>query len=167
MTVNETKERIEKELLAVKESFGDAAYLVDYSVEVEENNIEGAPVDITCVFGSLSIGPEGSEGNDRLYLPLDAELDDDDKVNEAEFEKSLEIFRERVEEIREKILSSNDYNEAIKSIIANFDLEMEKRYQEEIERLNRISRRNLIIAAVATAIAGVAAIIILVAQKLM
>ena len=167
MTVNQTKERIEKELLAIKESFGDAAYLVDYSVEVEENNIDGAPVDITCVFGSLSIGPEGSEGNDRLYLPLDAELDDDDNIDEEAFEENLEMFKERVEEIKKVILSSDDYNEAVKSIITNFDAEMEKKYQEEIEKLNRISKRNLIIAAVATAIAGVAAIIILVAQKLM
>ena len=167
MTVNQTKERIEKELLAIKESFGDAAYLVDYSVEVEENNIDGAPVDITCVFGSLSIGPEGSEGNDRLYLPLDAELDDDDNIDEEAFEENLEMFKERVEEIKKVILSSDDYNEAVKSIITNFDAEMEKKYKEEIERLNRISRRNLIVAAIATAIAGVAAIIILVAQKLM
>ena len=167
MTVNQTKERIEKELLAIKESFGDAAYLVDYSVEVEENNIDGAPVDITCVFGSLSIGPEGSEANDRLYLPLDAELDDDDNIDEEAFEENLEMFKERVEEIKKVILSSDDYKEAVKSIITNFDAEMEKKYQEEIERLNRISRRNLIVAAIATAIAGVAAIIILVAQKLM
>lgn len=167
MTVNQTKERIEKELLAVKESFGDASYLVDYSVEVEENNIEGAPVDITCVFGSLSIGPEGSEGNDRLYLPLDAELDDEDNVDEKTFEENLELFKERVDEIREAVLSSDDYNAAVNRIIADFDSEMERKYQAEIERLNRISRRNLIIAAVATAIAGVAAIIILVAQKLM
>ena len=167
MTVNQTKERIEKELLAVKESFGDASYLVDYSVEIEENNIEGAPVDITCVFGSLSIGPEGSEGNDRLYLPLDAELDDEDNVDEKTFEENLELFKERVDEIREAVLSSDDYNAAVNRIIADFDSEMERKYQAEIERLNRISRRNLIIAAVATAIAGVAAIIILVAQKLM
>jgi hypothetical protein len=167
MTVNQTKERIEKELLAVKESFGDASYLVDYSVEIEENNIEGAPVDITCVFGSLSIGPEGSEGNDRLYLPLDAELDDEDNVDEKMFEENLELFKERVDEIREAVLSSDDYNAAVNRIIADFDSEMERKYQAEIERLNRISRRNLIIAAVATAIAGVAAIIILVAQKLM
>lgn len=167
MTVNQTKERIENELSAIKESFGAASPLVNYSVEVEVNDIEGAPVDVTFVFGSLSIGPEGSDENDRLYLPLDAELDDDDNVNEEAFEENLKVFKERIEEIREAVLSSDDYNEAVKKIIADFDTEMERKYQEEIERLNRISRRNLIVAAVATAIAGVAAIIILVAQKLM
>ena len=167
MTVNQTKERIENELIAVKESFGDAAYLVDYSVEVEENNIEGAPVDVTCVFGSLSIGPEGSEGDDRLYLPLDAELDDDDNVNEEAFEQNLAVFKERVAEIREKVLASDDYNEAAKSIIADFDREMEEKYQAELDKLNRIAKRNLIIAAVATGFAAIVALVILVAQKLM
>ena len=167
MTVNQAKERIENELIAAKESFGEASSLVKYSVEVEVNNIEGAPVDVTYVFGSLSIGPEGAEDDDRLYLPLDAELDDDDNVNEESFEKNLAVFKERVNEIREKILASDDYNNAIKAVIEEFDREMERKYQAEIEKLNRIAKRNLIIAAVATAVAGVAAIIILVAQKLM
>lgn len=167
MTVNQTKERIENELIAVKESFGDAAYFVDYSVEVEENNIEGAPVDVTCVFGSLSIGPECSEGDDRLYLPLDAELDDDDNVDEAAFEENLAIFKERVAEIREKVLASDDYEEAVKSIIIDFDREMERKYQAELDRLNKITKRNLIVASVVTAFAAILAVIILVAQKLM
>ena len=166
MTVNQTKERIENELIAVKESFGDAAYLVDYSVEVEENNIEGAPVDVTCVFGSLSIGPEGSEGDDRLYLPLDAELDDDDNVDEEKFEKNLAKFHEKVTAIRDRLLASSDHNNEVKAIIEDFDREMDEKYRAEIERLNRIARRNLLIAATATAVAAVIAIAILVIDKL-
>ena len=167
MTVNQTKERIENELIAIKESFGDASSLLKCSVEIEENSIEGAPVDVTYVFGSLSIGPEGSEGDDRLYLPLDAELDDDDNVDEAAFEENLAIFKERVAEIREKVLASDDYNEAVKSIIADFDREMEEKYQAELDKLNKIAKRNLIIAAVATGFAAIVALVILVAQKLM
>ena len=43
MTVNEARERIENELKAVTESFGDAKSLVKYNIDVEVNVIEGAP----------------------------------------------------------------------------------------------------------------------------
>ena len=165
MTVLETKQRIEKELQAVAESFGDASALVKYSVEVEVNHIEGAPVDVTYVFGSLSVGPEGSEENDRLYLPLDAELDDDDIVDEAQFEESLAKFKEKAGEIRDRILASDDYNKEVIAIIEEFDREMDEKYRAELERLNRVAKRNLTIAGVAAAIAAVVAIAILVLQK--
>ena len=166
MTVLETKQRIENELKAVAESFGAASSLVQYSVEVDVNHIEGADEDITAIFGSLSIGPEGTEGNDRLYLPLDAELDDDDTVDEAAFEESLALFKERVADIREKMLASDDYNAAAAAIIEDFDREMDEKYRAELERLNNIAKRNLIIAAAATAAAAVIALIVLVATKL-
>lgn len=166
MTVNETKQRIENELKAVVESFGAAAALVNYSVEVDVNPIDGAHDDITYVFGSLSIGPEGAEENDKLYLPLDAELDDDDNVDEEKFEKNLAKFRERVSDIRDRLLASNDYNAEVKAIIEDFDREMDEKYREELEKLNRIAKRNLTIAAAASAAALVIAIIVLVIDKL-
>ena len=166
MTVLETKQRIEKELQAVTESFGDASALVKYSVEVEVNHIEGAPVDVTYVFGSLSVGPEGSEENDRLYLPLDAELDDDDIVDEAQFEESLAKFKEKAGEIRDRILASDDYNKEVVAIIEEFDREMDEKYRAELERLNKIAKRNLTIAGIAAAAAAVVAIAILVIQKI-
>ena len=166
MTVLETKQRIEKELAEVKESFGAASALVDYTIEVEVNHIEGAEEDITCVFGSLSIGPEGAGEEDRLYLPLDAELDDNDIIDETQFEEALAQFKERTSAIRERLLASEDYNAEAKLIIEEFDKEMEEMYRTEMERLNRVAKRNLTIAGIATAIAAVVAIIVLVAEKL-
>ena len=166
MTVNETKQRIENELKAVAESFGDASSLVKYEVDVEVNVIEGAPEDVTCVFGSLSIGPEGSEEDDRLYLPLDADLDDDDNVNEELFEKNVLRFRAKAEDIRDRILSSDNYEAEIKAIIEEFDREMDEKYREELNRINKAAKRNLTIAAIAAAAAAVIAIVILVADKL-
>ena len=166
MTVLETKQRIENELAAVTESFGAAASLVKHSVEIEVNHIEGAQIDVTYVFGSLSIGPEGAEDEDRLYLPLDAELDDNDIVDEAHFEASLAQFKERATAIRDRLLASSDYNEEIKLIIEEFDREMDEKYQAELERLNKVARRNLIIAGVAAAVALAVALIVLVAEKL-
>lgn len=166
MTVNETKLRIENELIAAKESFGEAASLVTYAVEVDVNEIEGAKEDITFIFGSLSIGPEGAEENDRLFLPLDAELDDDDNVDEESFNKSVETFKARVEKIRDRLLGAEDYTSEIKAIIKDFDREMDEKYQAELDRLNKIAKRNLTIAAIAAAGAAVLAIIILVIDKL-
>ena len=166
MTVNETKLRIENELIAAKESFGEAASLVTYAVEVDVNEIEGAKEDITFIFGSLSIGPEGAEENDRLFLPLDAELDDDDNVDEESFNKSVETFKARVEKIRDRLLGAEDYTSEIKAVIEDFDREMDEKYQAELDRLNKIAKRNLTIAAIAAAGAAVLAIIILVIDKL-
>ena len=166
MTVNETKQRIENELKAVAESFGAASTLVNYSVEIDVNPIDGAHDDITYVFGSLSIGPEGADENDKLYLPLDAELDDDDIVDEEKFEKNLAKFNEKVSAIRDRLLAADDYNAEVKAIIEDFDREMDEKYREELEKLNRIAKRNLTIAAAASAAALVIAIIVLVIDKL-
>ena len=166
MTAYEARTRIENELKAMVESFGEASTLVNYTVDVEVNVIEGAEDDITCVLGSLSIGPEGSSDEDKLYLPLDAELDDDDKINEEHFEKNLEQFKERAVAIRDRVLASSDYESEVKTIIAEFDREMDEKYQAEIERLNKIAKRNLTIAAIAAGIAAVAAIVILVIDKI-
>ncbi len=166
MTVNETRVRIENELKAVAESFGEASSLVKYDVDVEVNVIEGAPEDITSVLGSLSIGPAGSEDEDRLYLPLDAELDDDDIVNEELFLENLKSFKAKAESIRDRILASEDYDAEVKAIIEEFDREMDEKYREELERINRVAKRNLTIAAVAAVAAAVVAIIVLVADKL-
>ena len=166
MTVLETKERIEKELLAAKESFGEASYLVNHTVDVEVNHIEGAPVDVTYVFGSLSFGAPDAGDDDRLYLPLDVELNDDDTVNEESFEENAALFNKRVSEIRERILASSDYEAEVKAIIEDFDREMEEKYLAELEKLHRVAKRNLKIAAVATAATAVLAAIIILIQKL-
>ena len=166
MTVLETKQRIENELKAVAESFGEASSLVKYDVDVEVNLIDGAPDDVTCVLGSLSIGPEGSGEDDRLYLPLDAELDDNDIVNEEKFAEELAKFKEKAEDIRDRLLASSDYNAEIKTIIEEFDRDMDEKYKAELERLNRVAKRNLTVAAIAAVVAGLVALIILVADKL-
>lgn len=166
MTVLETKQRIENELKAVAESFGEASSLVKYDVDVEVNLIDGAPDDVTCVLGSLSIGPEGSGEDDRLYLPLDAELDDNDIVNEEKFDEELAKFKEKAEDIRDRLLASSDYNAEIKTIIEEFDRDMDEKYKAELERLNRVAKRNLTVAAIAAVVAGLVALIILVADKL-
>ena len=132
MTVLETKTRIENELNAVKESFKDASYLVNCAVDVEVNLIDGAEDDVTYVFGSLSIGAEGAEENDRLYLPLDAELDDDDIVDEKQFEESLAQFKEKAMAIRDRVLASENYNDEVKLIIEEFDREMDEKYRQEM-----------------------------------
>lgn len=166
MTVLEIKERIEKELVAAKESFGEAASLVNYNIDIEVNQIAGAPEDVTYVFGSLSFGTPDASEDDRLYLPLDAELNDDDTVDEESFEKNLAVFHERVGEIRERILASSDYEAEVKAIIEDFDREMEEKYIAELERLHRVAKRNLKIAAIATAGAAVLAAIIILMQRL-
>ena len=167
MTVLETKQKIESELKAAAESFGAASSLVDYSVEVEVNQIDGAPEDITCIFGSFSIGPEGSDVNDRLYLPLDAELNDDDIVDEESFNENLAKFHEKVSAMRDKVLASNDYNATVKAIIEKFDQEMDELYNAEIKKLETTAKKNLTIAAIGVAIAAVMAALILLADKLL
>ena len=100
MTVNEAKIRIENALAEMAEGFGKAQYLVKCDVQISENEIDGAPVDVTYIFGSLSLGKEDAPEDDRLYLPLDAELDDNDIVDEARFEENLAAFKSRVSPIR-------------------------------------------------------------------
>ena len=167
MTANEAKIRIENELKAMAESFGAASPFVKYNVDVEVNVIEGAEDDITSVFGSLSVGAPDSTDDDRLYLPLDTELDDNDNINEESLEEEIAQFKEKAEGIRDRILASDDYAAEVKDIISDFDRKMDEMYQAELEKLNRVARRNLIIASIAAGIASVAAIIILVIGKIM
>lgn len=153
MTVLETRERIEKELSAAKESFGEASSLVSYSID-------------TYIFGSLAFGAPDAEEDDKLYLPLDAELNDDDTVNEESFENSLAIFNERVSEIRERVLASDDYAAEIQAIIADFDRDIEEKYLAEVERLAKLRKRDLLIATGAMLAALVFAMAIFLIKKL-
>lgn len=153
MTVLETRERIEKELIAAKESFGEASSLVSYSID-------------TYIFGSLAFGAPDAEEDDKLYLPLDAELNDDDTVNEESFENSLAIFNERVSEIRERVLASDDYAAEIQAIIADFDRDIEEKYLAEVERLAKLRKRDLLIATGAMLAALVFAMAIFLIKKL-
>ena len=153
MTVLETRERIEKELIAAKESFGEASSLVSYSID-------------TYVFGSLAFGAPDAEEDDKLYLPLDAELNDDDTVDEESFEKTLEVFHARVDEIRERVLASDDYAAEIQAIIADFDRDIEEKYLAEVERLAKLRKRDLLIATGAMLAALVFAMAIFLIRKL-
>ena len=166
MTILETRERIEKELIAAKESFGEASALVSYSIDIDVNLIEGAPEDITYVFGSLAFGAPDADENDKLYLPLDAELSDDDTVDEEAFEKTLEVFHARVDEIRERVLASDDYAAEIQAIIADFDRDIEEKYLAEVERLAKLRKRDLLIASGAMLAALVFAMAIFLIKKL-
>lgn len=163
MTVIETKNRIEAELAELAAGFGNAADRVKYEVQISENEIDGAPTDITYIFGSLIIGKADAPEEDKLYLPLDAELDDEDNVDEERFNKNLEVFKARVAPIRERLVNAEDVDAEITAIIADFDSEMERKYQEEIDRLNRVAKRNLITAGLAAVgLAVIAAIILLI-----
>ena len=166
MTVNETKVRIESELAKIAESFGKASDYVSYSVQISENEIEGATTDITYIFGSLAIGKPGANEDEKLYLPLDAELDDDDNVDEAQFEKNLKAFTKIVEPIRARLCATENLDSEVDAIIAEFDKNVEQKYNEEIERLNRIAKKNLITAGIAAALMLVIATVILVIDKL-
>jgi len=87
-------------------------------------------------------------------------------VNEELFLENLKSFKAKAESIRDRILASEDYDAEVKAIIEEFDREMDEKYREELERINRVAKRNLTIAAVAAVVAAVVAIIVLVADKL-
>lgn len=166
MTVSEAKIRIENELREAAQGFGAAEHLVKYSVEISENEIDGAPVDITYVFGSLSLGKEDASEDDRLYLPLDAELDDEDNISDERFEENLTAFKARLAPIKERLTGADDPEAELAAIIAEFDREMDEKYRLEIEKLNKIAKRNLIIAAVAAGVMLVVATVIMVLGRL-
>ncbi len=166
MTAYETKARIEKELSDIKESFGDAKYLVECDVQMGENEIEGDVTDITYIFGSLSLGTPDMTEDERLYLPLDAELDDNDNVDDEAFERSLAEFKEKVFMTRDCLLASSDYDSKIKEIITTFDEEITKKLTEEREKLEADMKKRLIMAAIITGVVAVATVAILVIQKL-
>lgn len=167
MTVNETKNRIEAELAEIAASFGKAQDHVKYDVQIGENEIENGPTDITYVMGSLIICNEGSTEDEKLYLPLDAELDDDDNVNEENFNNNLEAFKEKVAPIRDRLASADDVDGEVSAIIAEFDRDIEEKYQAEIERLNKVAKRNLMMAAFGALGIAIIAVGILLIDKLL
>ena len=165
MNVQETKNVIESELKEIAASFGNASALVQYSVEVSTNKVDDEE-DITYIFGSLSLGRKDASDDERLYLPLDAELDDNGNVDGDKFKESLESFRNKVAPIRDRLATAENPEEELKAIITDFDRQLEDNYKKEIERLNRIAKRNLTLAIIAVSVAAVAALLILVIDKI-
>lgn len=166
MNVQETKNIIESELIKIASSFGNASSLVQYSVEINTNKLDGDEEDVTYIFGSLSLGRKDASDEERLYLPLDAELDDDGNVDADKFNKNLESFRDKVAPIRDRLATAENPEEELKAIITDFDRQLEENYKKEIERLNKVAKRNLTLAIIAVSIAAVAALLILVIDKI-
>ncbi len=166
MTAKETQVRIESELAEIAAAFGDASDIVRCEVEVDKNKIAGKKSEITSILGALSFGTTEMNDDDRLYIPIDVELEDNETVNEERFEKNLAAFKEKIAEIRDRVLSSSDYDGEIIAIIDEFDKDAEARYRAEMDALNRASRNRLIAAASAAALIGIIAAIFMVIQKI-
>ncbi|MBQ2793916.1 MAG: hypothetical protein IJF05_04385 [Clostridia bacterium] len=152
MTVNELKIALEGEMQWARELLSGIEG-IEYSAEVEGSE------ESSYTFGAVMLGTEGMSDEDRIYISLEVDINDDDTVDKEELDGQIESFRENLSEIAAALKDSEDKTATILEVGKRIDAELDAAYAAELERINRETSDRLWIAIGATAVILVVAAI--------
>lgn len=152
MTVNELKIELKKEMEWAKELLSDIEG-IEYTADVEES--EGS----SYTFGVVMLGTEGMTEEERIYISLEADINADDTVDEADLKEQVDAFRTGLCDIAAILRGSDDKHATLLEIGSKIDEELDRAYAAELDKINRESSERLWIAIGATAVILVVAAI--------
>ena len=145
MTVNELKIALNGEMEWAKELLSDIDG-IEYTAEVE-----GAE-ESSYTFGVVMLGTEEMTEDERIYISLEADINDDDTVDEADFNEQVQAFRTGLCDIAALLRGSDDKRTALLEIGSKIDEELDRAYAAEMEKINRETSERHWIAIGATAV---------------
>ena len=93
MTISELKVRLNEEMEWATELFSDIEG-IEFSAHVE-----GAE-DSSYTFGVVMIGAPGMSDDERIYISLETDINDDDTVNKEDLDEQAESFRIGLSDMR-------------------------------------------------------------------
>ena len=143
MTISELKSRLNEEMEWAKELFSDIDG-IEFSAHVE-----GAE-DSSYTFGVVMIGAPGMSDEERIYVSLEADIDQDDNVDGEDFVDQAESFRIGLSDIAAALRASEDKAATLSEIGKSIDEKLDEAYAEELAKIDRESSERLKIAVGAT-----------------
>ena len=143
MTISELKVRLNEEMEWATELFSDIEG-IEFSAHVE-----GAE-DSSYTFGVVMIGAPGMSDDERIYISLETDINDDDTVNKKDLDEQAESFRIGLSDIAAALRASEDKAATLSEIGTKIDEKLDEAYAEELAKIDRESSERLKIAIGAT-----------------
>ena len=143
MTISELKVRLNEEMEWATELFSDIEG-IEFSAHVE-----GAE-DSSYTFGVVMIGVPGMSDDERIYISLETDINDDDTVNKEDLDEQAESFRIGLSDIAAALRASEDKAATLSEIGTKIDEKLDEAYAEELAKIDRESSERLKIAIGAT-----------------
>lgn len=143
MTISELKVRLNEEMEWATELFSDIEG-IEFSAHVE-----GAE-DSSYTFGVVMIGAPGMSDDERIYISLETDINDDDTVNKEDLDEQAESFRIGLSDIAAALRASEDKAATLSEIGTKIDEKLDEAYAEELAKIDRESSERLKIAIGAT-----------------
>lgn len=165
MTISEAKEKIQSRMDAAKAQLDGLGVKLEDEIQQTTNDTPDGP-ETVFLFGALAIYTDGTEDDDTLLLPIEAELDGEGGVVEASLDGEMARFDKKIQSVKERLSSAADATAAVKELSHEIDDEIEKRYQEKLARMNAVMKRNIRTALIAAAALAVIAVVFVIIGKL-
>ena len=112
-------------------------------------HVEGAE-DSSYTFGVVMIGAPGMSDDERIYISLETDINDDDTVNKEDLDEQAESFRIGLSDIAAALRASEDKAATLSEIGTKIDEKLDEAYAEELAKIDRESSERLKIAIGAT-----------------
>ena len=141
MTISELKVRLNKEMEWATELFSDIEG-IEFSAHVE-----GAE-DSSYTFGVVMIGAPGMSDDERIYISLETDINDDDTVNKKDLDEQAESFRIGLSDIAAALRASEDKAATLSEIGTKIDEKLDEAYAEEHTNVKNLSSVGCIIVKI-------------------
>ena len=167
ISINEAKAYLENEIEKAKGMFEGLPVTVKGDVSTTYNDTEVGE-ELISMFGAVSISTEELEESEIVFLSLDAEViyspsTDTAVVDSTLLDERRDDFVARLAEIKTRLEGSDNVSATIRELNKEMDEQLQKEYEEMLEKLNASSKSNLKFALIcAGALLAVAAICILI-----
>ena len=162
MNYTEAKAKIEEYLGMANSIFEGLGIRVNTDIEIAENQISEEESEPLLILGSVALSADELTEDDTFYISVDARIEDGEVDGEM-LTEALKDFESRCEAIYERLNPSENKAATIIELGREVDEELERIYQEEVERNERAIMRDLKVAifgTIATLLFVIAATII-------
>lgn len=166
MIYTEAKEKITALLNEAKAKLDTLGISVATESEIIENKITDEESEPLLIMGALALTAEGFSEDDTYYISIDARVEGGE-VDEAAIDEAAPKFHERVDAAYARLSAAEDMSATLLEMGREVDEELERIYQAEIEREQRLMKRDLKIALMGAGVILLATVIALIIKALM
>lgn len=166
MRYTEAKERVEALLGEAKAKLEALDVMAIMDVEVAENDLGEGESEVMKVFGSIAVKTPELTEDEVFYLSVDLDVYEDE-IDDEVIDGATAEFKEALGELVARLESEEDKTAAIRTLGQEIDAAIEAEAKAELEKADKATKRDLIVASIALGIIAVVAFAFMVISQLM
>ncbi len=166
MNLNDARLKIEEALSSAEAELAVLGILVSGEIDIAENELDSGEREPLVILGSLAVSAEGLGEDDIYYLSIEAKVTEGE-VDESELDAAIAAYKERVTGLRARLEGQTDIAEALREAGKEIDEELEEQFRKELEKTDKLVKRDLKIAICATVLMLIAAVVFVVVSKIL